>query len=139
MLSERQQRRLEEIERNLRASDGLLAGRFSLFAELVRDQEMPRREELPLTLRQRMARLGRYATLGPQPDGPLWPPRALLLLPALMAAITCALLLAAVPSRSGAGCATPQGHASAATQNVPGQPPEWPAGCVYRHPSPRHH
>lgn len=117
MLPESQQRRLAEIEDQLRQSDSQLCYRFSLFAELVAGEEMPHRERLPVTLRGRLARLaGR-----PSPaSGAVSPSRGLLLLPALIAVIMCTLLLVATRPHGGTGCG---GRPSA-------QSPAWIPGCA---------
>lgn len=117
MLPERQQRRLAEIEDQLRQSDSQLSYRFSLFAELVAGQEMPHRERLPVTLRGRLARLAGRPSRAP---GAVPPSRALLLLPALIAVIMCTLLLVAARPHGGAGCG---GRPSA-------QSPAWIPGCA---------
>ena len=134
MLPEPQQRCLAEIEDQLRLSDSQLTYRFSLFAELVAGQEMPRRERLPLTLRARMALLGRIAGWRSHAAGGGSPSRALLLLPALLAVIMCALLLVAAPRHGGPGCSGQPG----AVQMSSGGPAGWAASCPARLPSARH-
>lgn len=135
MLSARQQRDLEEIEKRLRRSDSRLASRFSVFAELVSGEEMPKREELPLTLRHRMARLCRSAGRAPQDTGAGFPPRALLLLPLLLVAIICTVLLVGAPPHHGAACRTPPGPGSViAGQPAPGQLTGWAPAAFRRGP-----
>lgn len=116
MLPEPQQRRLAEIEDQLRQSDSQLSHRFSLFAELVADEEMPHRERLPVTLRTRLARLAGRPSQAP---GVVPLPRALLLLPALLVVIMCAVLLVVARPHGGTGCG---GRPSA-------QSPAWIPGC----------
>lgn len=138
MLSARQQRTLEEIEKRLLRSDSRLASRFSLFAELVAGEEMPRREELPLTFRQRAARLCLSAGYGPQGTGTGCPPQALLLLPLLLVAIICTVLLVVAPPHGSAGCPRPPGPGSVTGgQIAPGGPASVP-GCVPKASGVRH-
>lgn len=121
MLPEPQQRRLAEIEDQLRQSDSQLSYRFSLFAELVAGEEMPHRERLPVTLRGQLARLlARLAGRRSPASGGVSPSRALLLLPALIAVIMCTLLLVATRPHGGTGCG---GRPSA-------QSPAWIPGCA---------
>lgn len=119
MLSARQQRNLEQIEAHLRHSDSRLAWRFSLFAELVDGDEMPRREIVAPTPWQRVAQLGRQARRGLGRD---WRPATLMLLiPAIILAVTCALLVTMAPAHPSLACARPGPGADNAAQPVTGQ------------------
>ena len=137
MLSAHQQRTLEEIEKLLRHSDSWLVSRFSLFAELVADEEMPRQEELPVTLRARAARLCRFPGWAPQDTGTGSPLRAFLLVPLLLLVpIICMVLLVVAPHGS-AGCTRPPRPGSVtAGQLAPGEPVSW-TGCPPGRPAAR--
>jgi hypothetical protein len=126
MLSARQERILEEIEARLRHSDGSLALRFAVFAELVADDEMPRRETLRAPLFSRRSRLGGLTGRARRAMGPQWWPTALLLLPVLILAITCTVLLAAASSHA-AGCLR-RGPGAVAAGGSPEMPGSYP-GC----------
>lgn len=136
MLSERQERSLAAIENQLRLSDSRLASRFSLFAELVAGDEMPRREQLPLTLRARLARLARFPGSTARPTAAGWPYRVLLLLPVLLVTITCTVLLIITPSHG--GCARPPVPEMVAGGPPAAQPAGWRSGCVPNQPSAAH-
>ena len=135
MLSARHQRNLEQIEAHLRRTDRRLARRFSVFGELVAGEEMPRRENVRPTPWQRMAELGWRAHRSIGRD---WRPAMLLLLiPALILAVTWTLI-ATAPSRPSAACARPGPGASSEAQPVPGQLAGAPPYCPNRAPG-KHH
>lgn len=139
MLPEPQQRRLAEIEHQLRLSDSQLTHRFSLFAELVAGQEMPHRERLPLTLRARMAILGRITSWRSRPVGSGSAPAALLLFPVLLAMIVCTLLLVAGQPHAGAGCSGRSGTGRIWVGAPPsGAPASWTTGCPASLPAAHH-
>jgi hypothetical protein len=90
-----QQRVLDRIESRLRDSDPRLTAMFVIFARLVRDEEMPRLEEFRARLTRlrvwfswRTARARRMA----RPSQRL---RTILLFPAALVAMMCALLIGA--------------------------------------------
>jgi hypothetical protein len=90
-----QQRVLDRIESRLRDSDPRLTAMFVIFTRLVRDEEMPRLEEFRARLTRlrvwfswRTARARRIA----RPSQRL---RTILLFPAALVAMLCALLIGA--------------------------------------------
>jgi hypothetical protein len=88
-----QQRTLNRIERMLRDSDPRLVALFSIFTRLTWDEDIPRIEEV----RARLARFGAWITRRTQPvrrriPHPSARLKAILLFPAALAAVACALL-----------------------------------------------
>jgi hypothetical protein len=106
-----QRRTLKRIDLMLRDSDPRLAALFSIFTRLTWDEEIPRIEEV----RARLARFGSWIALRagsarrriPRPSAQV---KAILLFPAALAALACAILLA------GSG---PAAHRCAATFRAP--------------------
>jgi hypothetical protein len=91
-----QQRILDRIEGTLRDSDPRLVALFVIFTRLARDEEMPCVEEL----RARLTRLGtwiswRIAPIQRLAGRPSQRFRAILLFPAALVAMLCALLIGA--------------------------------------------
>lgn len=106
-----QQRTLDRIDRMLRDSDPRLAALFAIFTRLTWDEEIPRVEEI----RARLTRIGGWITRRtesvrrrtPRVPGRL---KAILLFPAALAAVACALLI---------GSSGPAAHRCAATVRAP--------------------
>jgi Protein of unknown function (DUF3040) len=106
-----QQRTLDRIDRMLRDSDPRLAALFAIFTRLTRDEEIPRIEEI----RARLTRIGGWIarrTEAVRLRSSRVPRRlkAILVFPAALAALACALLIAS----SG-----PAAHRCAATVRTP--------------------
>lgn len=90
-----QQRVLDRIDRMLRDSDPRLAALFAVFTRLTRDEEIPRIEEI----RARLTRVGGWIARRAQAvrHRTARVPRhvkAILVFPAALAALACALLIA---------------------------------------------
>jgi len=95
-LPPKQQRVLDRIESILRDSDPRLTALFVIFTRLTRDEEMPRLEDL----RVRLARIRtwiswRTAPVRQRAGQPSQRLRAILLFPAALVAMICALLIGA--------------------------------------------
>lgn len=88
-----QQRVLERIEGKLAESDPRLASLFSLFTRLTRAEKMPWIEQVKVRpVAYRIARIGSgFRGMGRRPAARV---RAMLLLPAALAAMACALTIA---------------------------------------------
>jgi Protein of unknown function (DUF3040) len=106
-----QQRMLDRIDRMLRDSDPRLAALFAIFTRLTWHEEIPRIEQL----RARMTWIGGWIgrrTQTARHRTPRIPRRlkAILVFPAALAAVTCALLI---------GSSGPTAHRCAATVRAP--------------------
>jgi hypothetical protein len=106
-----QQRALDRIDRMLRDSDPRLVALFAIFTRLTWDEEIPRIEEI----RARLTRVGGWIarrTEAVRRHTPRVPRRvkAILVFPAALAAVTCALLI---------GSSGPAAHRCAATVRAP--------------------
>lgn len=106
-----QQRTLDRIDRMLRDSDPRLVALFAIFTRLTRDEELPRIEEI----RARLTRIGGVIVRRAEPvrrHTPRIPSRvkAILLFPAALAALACALLI---------GNSGPAAHRCATTVRAP--------------------
>jgi hypothetical protein len=102
---------LNRIDRMLRDSDPRLVALFSIFTRLTWDEEMPRIEEV----RARLARFGGWIARRTEPVRRSIPRpspriRAILVFPAALAAVACALLI---------GGSGPAVHRCAATVRAP--------------------
>jgi hypothetical protein len=110
-LPARQQRMLNRIDRMLRDSDPRLAALFSIFTRLTWDEEIPRIEQV----RARLSRIGSWFARRAEPvrrRTSRVPRRlkAILVFPAALAAVACALLI---------GSSGPAAHRCAATVRAP--------------------
>ena len=95
-LPPKQQRVLNRIESLLRDSDPRLTAMFVIFTRLTRDEEMPRLEELRARLiRVRTWISWRTAPVRRRAGQPSQRLRAILLFPAALVAMLCALLIGA--------------------------------------------
>ena len=106
-----QQRTLDRIDRMLRDSDPRLVALFAIFTRLTWDEEIPRIEEI----RARLTRFGGWIarrTDAVRRHTPRVPRRmkAILVFPAALAAVACALLI---------GSSGPAAHRCAATVRAP--------------------
>ncbi|MDX6335520.1 MAG: hypothetical protein QOG05_2860 [Streptosporangiaceae bacterium] len=106
-----QQRMLNRIDRMLRDSDPRLVALFSIFTRLTWDEEIPRIEEV----RARLARFSGWIARRTEPvrrsiPRPSARIRAILVFPAALAAVACALLI---------GGSGPAVHRCAATVRAP--------------------
>jgi hypothetical protein len=106
-----QQRTLNRIDRMLRDSDPRLVALFSIFTRLTWEEEIPRIEEI----RARLARFGGWLARRTRPvrrrvPRPSTRVKAILLFPAALAAVACALLI---------GGSGPAVHRCAATVRAP--------------------
>ena len=106
-----QQRTLDRIDRMLRDSDPRLVALFAIFTRLTWDEEIPRIEEI----RAGLTRIGGWLarrTEAVRRHTPRVPRRvkAILVFPAALAAVTCALLI---------GSSGPAAHRCAATVRAP--------------------
>lgn len=106
-----QQRTLDRIDRMLRDSDPRLVALFAIFTRLTWDEEIPRIEEI----RAGLARFGGWIarrTDAVRRHTPRVPRRmkAILVFPAALAAVACALLI---------GSSGPAAHRCAATMRAP--------------------
>jgi hypothetical protein len=89
-----QERILTKIEGRLRVSDPQLSSRFVMFARLVRDEAMPWAEQIkPRPIADRLLPLRTF--LRRTWHQPAARARALLVLPAALTAMMCALVIAA--------------------------------------------
>ena len=93
-LPARQQRKLEEIEGGLTSSDPRLRSLFAIFTRLTRGEAMPWFEEVPVRPVADGLAAVRAATrrIARRPAARV---RALLLLPAALSAMVCAVMIAA--------------------------------------------
>ena len=106
-----QQRTLDRIERKLRDSDPGLTALFTIFTRLTWNEEIPRIEEI----RARLTRIGGVIVRHAEPARRRTPRipshvKAILLFPAALAALACALLI---------GNSGPAAHRCAATVRAP--------------------
>jgi hypothetical protein len=106
-----QQRTLDRIDGMLRDSDPRLVALFAIFTRLTWDEEIPRIEEI----RARLSRIGSWIARRTEPirrRTPRVPRRvkAILVFPAALAAVTCALLI---------GSSGPAAHRCATTVRAP--------------------
>jgi hypothetical protein len=110
-LPARQQRMLNRIDRMLRDSDPRLVALFTIFTRLTWDEEIPRIEQV----RARLSRIGSWFARRAEPvrrRASRVPRRvkAILVFPAALAAVACALLI---------GSSGPAAHRCAATVRAP--------------------
>ena len=110
-LPARQQRMLNRIDRMLRDSDPRLVALFTIFTRLTWDEEIPRIEQV----RARLSRIGSWFARRVEPvrrRTSRVPRRvkAILVFPAALAAVACALLI---------GSSGPAAHRCAATVRAP--------------------
>jgi hypothetical protein len=110
-LPARQQRMLNRIDRMLRDSDPRLVALFTIFTRLTWDEEIPRIEQV----RARLSRIGSWFARRAEPvrrRTSRMPRRlkAILVFPAALAAVACALLI---------GSSGPAAHRCAATVRAP--------------------
>jgi hypothetical protein len=110
-LPARQQRMLNRIDRRLRDSDPRLVALFTIFTRLTWDEEIPRIEQV----RARLSRIGSWFARRAEPvrrRTSRMPRRlkAILVFPAALAAVACALLI---------GSSGPAAHRCAATVRAP--------------------
>jgi len=127
-LPARQRRMLGRIEIALRGSDPKLAGLYSIFARLTRDEEIPRIEQLRHGVAKALVRTRLWlAGLGAAVVGRLIPrQRAALLFPVALG-LTIASIVFAVTSGSGPNCApatpiaasTTHGHSTKPCKSQP--------------------
>ena len=128
-----QQQTLDDIAGKLQARDPRLASMFSIFTRLTRHEPMPRAEELaPVTLRLALRGLCSALLRARLPGTRV---RALLVVPAVLAAFVSILIVLSPASPSTPPCrapgttetAQPAGHASTCRPADPG-----PAGYPVR-------
>jgi hypothetical protein len=127
-LPARQRRMLGRIEIALRGSDPRLAGLYSIFARLTRDEEIPRIEQLRHGIAKMIvrSRLWLY-DLGPAVVRLIPRRRAALLFPVALGLMIASIVFAAVTSGSGPSCApvlpaaatSAHAHASKLCKNQP--------------------
>jgi hypothetical protein len=93
-LPARQLRKLEEIEGSLTGSDPRLRSLFAIFTRLTRGEAMPWFEEVPLRpIADGLAAVrGAVRSIARRPAARV---RALLLLPAMLGAMVCGIMIAA--------------------------------------------
>jgi len=93
-LPTRQLRKLEEIEGSLTGSDPRLRSLFAIFTRLTRGEAMPRVEEVPVRpVADGLAAMrGAARRIARRPADRV---RALLLLPAMLSALVCGIVIAA--------------------------------------------